>query len=824
MAEEIKRVIEVETTSGSKSIRELLDEIDKLKKKLAELTEGTKEFTEAQARMSQAQEEVNQAMEITAKDEDAQVKSMQELRAIIDENTGSFSDLVARMQELKTGIDTANANVRQLKKDYQNGKISVDAYTQGLQENLEELQKLRTEQGNVRSSLNASTKALLAAEGSYTEMSQTLGQLRNAYRQLTKEQREGAFGTEMLNNIRRMDKELKAIDASMGNFYRNVGNYASAAKGFTPLNFQIQQVARELPSLTMSLQQFFLALSNNIPMLADELNRARDANKALRAEGKATIPVFKQVVSSIVSWQTGLVVGITLLTAYGKEIGNWVKSLFSAKEEAISMEQAIRNVNKALEEDGYGIGEQIVKVRELQKAWSDLGDDLDARKKFITDNKDAFDELGVKVTDVNDAENLLVRNTDAFIESMKARAIATAGQKLAAEAYEKALIEEEEALKKISYGYVKRYANEEQTTVRRPYTEEEIEEIMAPARALEAQAVAYIDLSIEKQKAAQETLDNAGIEEQANEGVAKSVRQLMTLEQIQYRMRLKNTDEYTKAISKQQQEWGKLASNMESDIEKELDWIEGIADAENEIRNKTLLMQAENKRGTEEGDVALIQERYRQELDAFNEMVKEKGISESTAEAYRVALAEKTEASITKTKKKYAEAQEKIDKLKMDTTLNVASSTLNSLSSILGTETAAGKAAAVASATIDTYKAANAAYASMAGIPIVGPGLGAAAAAAAIVAGIANVKNILSVDTSSGSGSGISSATPSVSTPTIVTPPAVVQEVATVRSLTGASEEERLNQMASDQRVYLVYSDVEQAGRRVQVQQSETSF
>ena len=51
-----------------------------------------------------------------------------------------------------------------------------------------------------------------------------------------------------------------------------------------------------------------------------------------------------------------------------------------------------------------------------------------------------------------------------------------------------------------------------------------------------------------------------------------------------------------------------------------------------------------------------------------------------------------------------------------------------------------------------------------------------------------------------------------------------MQEVETVRSLTGASEEERLNQMASDQRVYLVYSDVEQAGRRVQVQQSETSF
>ena len=349
MAEDIKRVIEVDATSSSKTIRELREEIEKLKKSLSELTAGTKEFADAQARMSQAQEEVNQAMEITAKDEDAQVKSMQELRAIIDENTGSFGFLVARMQELKAGIDATNARIKQITKDYDEGRMAVDDYNQELQENLEELQKLRTEQGDVRSSLNASTKALLSAKGSYVEMSQTLGQLRNAYRQLSKEQREGAFGTEMLNNIRRMDKELKAIDASMGNFQRNVGNYASAAKGFTPLNFQVQQLARELPSLTMSLQQFFLAISNNLPMFADELTRAREANKALKSEGKATIPVFKQLLSSLFSWQTALVVGITVLTAFGKEIGNFVKGLFSIKSPAEEAAEAIEKLNKNVE-------------------------------------------------------------------------------------------------------------------------------------------------------------------------------------------------------------------------------------------------------------------------------------------------------------------------------------------------------------------------------------------------------------------------------------------------------------------------------------------
>ena len=124
MAEEIKRVIEVDATSSSKTIRELREEIEKLKKTLSELTAGTKEFADAQARMSQAQEEVNQAMEISAKDEDAQVKSMQELRVIIDENTGSFGFLVARMQELKAGIDATNARIKQITKDYDEGRMA----------------------------------------------------------------------------------------------------------------------------------------------------------------------------------------------------------------------------------------------------------------------------------------------------------------------------------------------------------------------------------------------------------------------------------------------------------------------------------------------------------------------------------------------------------------------------------------------------------------------------------------------------------------------------------------------------------------------------
>lgn len=149
-------------------------------------------------------------------------------------------------------------------------------------------------------------------------------------------------------------------------------------------------------------------------------------------------------------------------------------------------------------------------------------------------------------------------------------------------------------------------------------------------------------------------------------------------------------------------------------------------------------------------------------------------------------------------------------------------SLLESMGQIVGENTKAGKALAVASALISTYQAAQQAYLS-AFLPVptaASPALGALSAATAIMTGLANVKQIMAVDASGKN-------TPSIGasvTPAIVSAPAIVQEVPVTRSLTSASEEERLNKMASNQRVYVVYSDIEQAGKHVEVQQGESSF
>lgn len=205
------------------------------------------------------------------------------------------------------------------------------------------------------------------------------------------------------------------------------------------LKMQFSQVARELPSLAMGPQMFILAISNNLPMLADAISDVRKQNELLAASGQKGVPVWKQLAGAVFSWQTALVAAISLGIVYGKEIGNWVSSLFKAKEETLSLADAQKKVNKEFQSADSDIGKQIVIVNSLSDRWKSLGDNLDTKKKFIRDNRTELDKLGVAVENVNDAENLLAKGTSSYIEAMSLRAQAAAAFKLAEEQAEKAV-------------------------------------------------------------------------------------------------------------------------------------------------------------------------------------------------------------------------------------------------------------------------------------------------------------------------------------------------------------------------------------------------
>lgn len=295
------------------------------------------------------------------------------------------------------------------------------------------------------------------------------------------------------------------------------------------VRMSMQQIARELPSLAMGPQMFFLAISNNIPMFTDTLSSARQEYEALTKAGKKATPVWKQVLSSLFSWQTALAALITLYVVYGKEIGGWVKSLFGVKDAALSVAKAQEKVNESFRNSSSDVAEQVTLVRSLSERWKELGDNMSDKKQFITENKKEFGKLGVEVGNVNDAENLLVDNTDVFIGAMILRAEAAAAFKLATEQTEKALKKQNEIEERRKKGPTfwdrfranffssasgsATYTRQADAPTAEQLRENDISALEEEQKAAEDTAKSYMDLFLARTKEWKERLKSAGIKE-----------------------------------------------------------------------------------------------------------------------------------------------------------------------------------------------------------------------------------------------------------------------------------------------------------------------
>ena len=199
------------------------------------------------------------------------------------------------------------------------------------------------------------------------------------------------------------------------------------------LKMQFSQVARELPSLALGPQMFILAISNNLPMLADAISDVRKQNELMAASGQKGVPVWKQLAGALFSWQTGLITVVTLMIAFNKQISEFTAKLFKGKEAALSLSDAQKNISEEFSKSSGDLGEQIVRIRTLSERWNELGEDLSAKKKFIRENREELDKIPVSISNITEAENLLGQGTDAYIQAMSLRAQAAIAFKKASE-------------------------------------------------------------------------------------------------------------------------------------------------------------------------------------------------------------------------------------------------------------------------------------------------------------------------------------------------------------------------------------------------------
>lgn len=224
-----------------------------------------------------------------------------------------------------------------------------------------------------------------------------------------------------LNSLKKAKEETaktQAIDIDTEAVTRKTNN----------LKTQFSQVARELPSLAMGPQMFILAISNNLPMLADAIADVRKQNELLAASGQKGVPVWKQLAGAVFSWQTALVAAISLGIVFGKDIANWVKNLGKANKELSETQKLQQAVNTSHREGGKAASEESAKLKILYTASQDSSKSMKERNKAVDELQKMYPSYFGKLTN----EAILAGKAASAYDDLT-KAIIRKGQAQAAE-------------------------------------------------------------------------------------------------------------------------------------------------------------------------------------------------------------------------------------------------------------------------------------------------------------------------------------------------------------------------------------------------------
>lgn len=349
-----------------------------LERQLDKATKELDKYMKKYALMKKAYEEI--------------LKSDNTVKAVHEETQALQSTnkwIVANTQAVKE----ADAEIKKLKSDFaalnDTEKVGDKGYNI-LRQVEQQVAVRKREEEAVRANIKAQKEQIIqnnSEEGSITQLRKQLSLMLNLYDNMGRIKRSGNSGKELLAQIRVIQIELNEAEQASGRFQRNVGNYSFAFNG---LGMSIQQIARELPAATMGINMFFLAISNNLPIFFDEVQKARKEYAAYieelkkgNTEVQKVAPVWKQIISGVFSLNTALVVGITLLTAYGKEIFNYLDGLINTKRATLDLLSAEQEMALARREAIKSSANERVKLDVLYKAAQDHTRSLKERNAAV---------------------------------------------------------------------------------------------------------------------------------------------------------------------------------------------------------------------------------------------------------------------------------------------------------------------------------------------------------------------------------------------------------------------------------------------------------
>ena len=249
------------------------------------------------------------------------------------------------------------------------------------------------------------------------------GELKQLERQYKQLQKQGLAGDRELADIQALKgvisglkDEIKAYEAAK----KQAGETPLVAHDPAPKLNQVRmtmaQIARELPSLALGPQMFFLAISNNIPMFTDAVSNARKEYELMTAAGKKATPVWKQVAASLFSPQTALATLITLTVMYGKEIGEWIKGLFGGKNAMDELRESIRKTYEVEKEANATFVKSRFEMDRVIKSVKEFKGSKEEERRKVTELNRTYGETFGYYQTLSEWYDTLMKKSSDYIE------------------------------------------------------------------------------------------------------------------------------------------------------------------------------------------------------------------------------------------------------------------------------------------------------------------------------------------------------------------------------------------------------------------------
>lgn len=761
-------------------------------------------------------------------------------------------------------LNNLNARIKELKGTMGDLDITTEEYRQ-VSEEVTQLENVKR---------NAIRGVTAAVEGSYNAYSKELSILQKHRKTLNENTQEYR---DMTKRVAELQQKLKDMDADVGVYSRNVGNYSSAFDG---LQGAVDNAAKKLPQLASGFAGFAAAMVEDIPKIIAQLQAMTAAEEGV-AVGNETMAVTGELagmvnntvattataaaagetamgvaaegaavgVSTLVkactSWNVILLAIITVLQIFADDIQEWIKGLAEGVKGVGKLNDALSGLYDSIEQNGLGVGDAIIKYREMQETWNALADDMEAKKKYVEDNQGAFEELGVAVNSVAEANALLIDQNKDFIQALKERALATAAAKLASEEYEKAIIaqikteREREKLASIPMEKLEAWVDydgrvHDSWVVNQDYLDQKAiyQAAMKEEEAIMALADSYFELGKAKESAADTILDKAGL---------KGTATTTTPTTSPTTSPTASTTSATKPMSKDDLialTGGAIDASAEREALKvtldarirmttanaeEREKIEKeLAERLNEIEKARLDLTIVNLEAMLESEMLTNEQRLNIEAELIQAKID---LADMEVEKRKEADAEKLKSEEERAKKEKAvkdkEAKEEAEREKQMQSvkanmLNMTTSLIRQSAELFEEDSKKRKALNAAAIVMDTYKAAMSAWTAAQPLPPgIGQVIGAANVAASIAMGALQLANLFKVAPDGSNAEGALSSAQSA--PNV----ASSMPASYTRSLQGDNE---LTEMNKDTRVYVVESDITNAQKSARVRVESASF